>query len=106
MDYQVNYEGMTVDQLTQFMKEALGISSPEGARQLYQLVCEDPANYMKYYVGYLEITEMRETAEMLLGDRFSPKAFHTFLLDFGPAPFPVIRDHFSDWLAEQPVPGQ
>ena len=106
VDYQVNYEGMTVDQLTQFMKEALGISSPEGARQLYQLVCEDPANYMKYYVGYLEITEMRETAEMLLGDRFSPKAFHTFLLDFGPAPFPVIRDHFSDWLAEQPVPGQ
>lgn len=101
VDYQVNYEGMTIDQLARFMEKTLGITSPEAARQLYQLVCEDPANYMKYYVGYLEITEMRETAEQLLKDNFSLKAFHTFLLDFGPAPFPVIRDHFSDWLAAQ-----
>lgn len=101
VDYQVNYEGMTSDELTAFLKEAIGLDSPEGARQLYQIVCEDPANYMKYYVGYLEITEMRETAETLLAGSFSPKAFHTFLLDFGPAPFPVIREHFSDWLAAQ-----
>lgn len=101
VDYQVNYEGMTTDELSRFMKDTLGINSPEGARQLYQIVCEDPANYMKYYVGYLEITEMRENAEKLLGEKFSAKEFHTFLLDFGPAPFAVIREHFSDWLAAQ-----
>ena len=50
--------------------------------------------------------ELRDKAEETLGDKFDLKEFHTFLLDFGPAPFPVIRDHFSDWLAEQPVPGQ
>lgn len=101
VDYQVNYEGMTAEELAAFMKEVIGLNSPEGARQLYQIVCEDPANYMKYYVGYLEITEMRDNAEKLLGSAFSPKAFHTFLLNFGPAPFPVIREHFSDWLAGQ-----
>lgn len=101
VDYQVNYEGMTSDELVDFTERTLGISSPEAARQLYQIVCEDPANYMKYYVGYLEIMEMRETAEKLLRDDFRLKEFHTFLLDFGPAPFRVIRDHFADWLAER-----
>ncbi len=101
VDYQVNYEGMTPEELQQFMKEALSIDSPGAARHLYQIVCEDPANYMKYYVGYLEITEMREEAEKQLRDRFNLKDFHTFLLDFGPAPFALIREHFGDWLTIQ-----
>lgn len=101
VDYQVNYEGMTLEELKQFMEQVFGVGSSEDTLKLYQLVCEDPANYMKYYVGYLEIRKMRETAEKLLGNKFSAKEFHTFLLDFGPAPFAVIRDRFADWLAVQ-----
>lgn len=101
VDYQVNYEGMTMKELGQFMKDLFGIDNPEAAESLYQIVCEDPANYMKYYVGYLEISEMREEAEDVLGDAFNAKAFHTFLLDFGPAPFTLIRKHFHEWLLSQ-----
>lgn len=101
VDYQVNYEGMTMEELGVFLKQAIGMDNPEATKQIYQIVCEDPANYMKYYVGYLEITEMRENAENLLKDAFQPKDFHTFLLDFGPTPFAVIRKHFADWLANQ-----
>lgn len=101
VDYQVNYEGMTMEELGKFMEELFGIDSPEAARSLYQVVCEDPANYMKYYVGYLEISEMREEAEEVLGDAFNAKEFHTFLLDFGPAPFSLIRRHFHEWLLSQ-----
>ena len=56
---------------------------------------------MKYYVGYLEITEMRQAAERALGADFQLKEFHTFLLDFGPAPFALIREHFQQWLQSQ-----
>ncbi len=101
VDYQVNYEGMTMKELGQFMKDLFGIDNPEAAESLYQIVCEDPANYMNYYVGYLEISEMREEAEDVLGDAFNAKAFHTFLLDFGPAPFTLIRKHFHEWLLSQ-----
>lgn len=101
VDYQVNYEGMTMKELGQFMKDLFGIDNPEAAESLYQIVCEDPANYMKYYVGYLEISEMREEAEDILGDAFNAKSFHTFLLDFGPAPFTLIRKHFHEWLLSQ-----
>ena len=98
VDYQVNYEGMTVEELGEFLNELFRISNPEAADSLYQIVCEDPANYMKYYVGYLEISEMREKAEEVLGNDFDAKAFHTFLLDFGPAPFSLIWEHFDEWL--------
>lgn len=101
VDYQVNYEGMTVEELGEFLHELFRISNPEAADSLYQIVCEDPANYMKYYVGYLEISEMREKAEEVLGNDFDAKAFHTFLLDFGPAPFSLIWKHFDEWLLSQ-----
>ncbi len=101
VDYQVNYEGMTVEELGEFLNELFRISNPEAADSLYQIVCEDPANYMKYYVGYLEISEMREKAEEVLGNDFDAKAFHTFLLDFGPAPFSLIGEHFDEWLLSQ-----
>ncbi len=101
VDYQVNYEGMTVEELGEFLNELFRISNPEAADSLYQIVCEDPANYMKYYVGYLEISEMREKAEEVLGNDFDAKAFHTFLLDFGPAPFSLIWEHFDEWLLSQ-----
>ena len=101
VDYQVNYEGMSVEELGEFLHELFRISNPEAADSLYQIVCEDPANYMKYYVGYLEISEMREKAEEVLGNDFDAKAFHTFLLDFGPAPFSLIWKHFDEWLLSQ-----
>lgn len=101
VDYQVNYEGMSVEELGEFLHELFRISNPEAADSLYQIVCEDPANYMKYYVGYLEISEMREKAEEVLGNDFDAKAFHTFLLDFGPAPFSLIWKHFDEWLLTQ-----
>ena len=44
---------------------------------------------------------MREKAEEVLGNDFDAKAFHTFLLDFGPAPFSLIWEHFDEWLLSQ-----
>ena len=36
-----------------------------------------------------------------LKDQFDLKAFHTFLLDIGPAQFSIIQPYFRLWLAEQ-----
>ena len=62
---------------------------------------ENPANYLEYYVGYLEIASMRREAEDALEDAFLPVEFHRFLLDTGPAPFTVIRPRFKEWLEKQ-----
>lgn len=101
IDYQVNYEGMTLEELHKLLSQVFGINSMETTQHFYQIVCEDPANYMKYYVGYLEIVEMKQEAMEKLGEKFAEKEFHTFLLDLGPAPFALIREHFAKWLEEQ-----
>ena len=48
----------------------------------------------------VEIMEMREEAEKTLGNRFSAKEFHKFLLDLGPVPFSVTRKYFKLWLRQ------
>lgn len=101
IDYQVNYEGMTLEELHKLLSQVLGINSLETTQHFYQIVCEDPANYMKYYVGYLEIVEMKQEAMEKLGEEFTEKEFHTFLLDLGPAPFTLIRERFAKWVEEQ-----
>ena len=50
VDYQVNYEGMTLPELEQFLNRLFGISNPEAARSLYQIVCEDPAKIGRAHV--------------------------------------------------------
>lgn len=101
IDYQVNYEGMTLEELHKLLSQVFGINSMETTQHFYQMVCEDPANYMKYYVGYLEIMEMKQEAMEKLGEEFTEKEFHTFLLDLGPAPFALIRERFDKWVEEQ-----
>ena len=41
---------------------------------------------------------MRAEAEEKMGAAIDEKAFHTFILDMGPAPFTIIRDYFDEWL--------
>ena len=62
---------------------------------------DEPANYLKYTIGYLEFMELREKAEKKLGDKFNQKNFHQFLLDMGPCQFYVLDEYLDDWIAEQ-----
>ena len=62
---------------------------------------DTPSNYLSYFVGYIEIRNMRELAEMQLGAKFDAKEFHRFFLDMGEAPFDVIQSYFASWLMEQ-----
>lgn len=72
-----------------------GIGDKESISEIYELILGDPANYAKYYFGYLEFLELKKEAIALWGDSFSQKRFHKFVLDIGPAPFDLIREELS-----------
>ncbi|MBR6638391.1 MAG: DUF885 family protein, partial [Lachnospiraceae bacterium] len=84
--------------------KVFGFTSEEIARDIYEAILENPANYLSYFIGYLEITELKETASEKLGENFDLKKFHTFLLDMGPAPYDIIADYMEIWLAETSAP--
>lgn len=78
-----------------------GITDNEAINDVYMAVITEPALYLKYILGYLEIEGLRKTAENELGDAFSAPAFHDFLLTTGPAWFDIISDRMDTWIKKQ-----
>lgn len=103
LDLNINYYGWTKDQTAAFLEETYGITDRETSDRMFEAMVDNPSNYLEYYVGWLEIQEMREHAEETLGTNFDARAFHTFLLDMGPAPFSLIRSYFQSWLVTAPL---
>lgn len=89
IDIGIHEQGWSREVVQEFLSD-YGITSKETADHVYELVVETPANYLKYYVGYLEFSELKEAAKERYGDEYSDKAFHQALLAIGPAPFAII----------------
>ena len=70
------------------------------ADRIYRTVLESPSNYLKYYLGYVEIEKLREQANAALLDDFNLKEFHRFLLSAGPAPFSLLETRMEKWIAD------
>ncbi|MBE5921233.1 MAG: DUF885 domain-containing protein [Lachnospiraceae bacterium] len=91
IDMGVNYDGWQKADVVGFL-ESYGISSDDYADEIYYTMVEEPGNYLKYYLGYLEILELRKTALAIDGDDFSLKEFHATLLEMGPLPFEMLEE--------------
>ena len=90
VDIGVNYEGWTPEDTGASLKH-YGFSQPDIQTEIYNSVTESPANYLQYYVGYLEITELKNLYLQNHSQKNALRDFHSFLLKFGPAPFDVIQ---------------
>lgn len=101
LDINIHYDGWDVEQVKSYLDQYFSISDPDVITTIYYDIAENPSNYLEYYVGYLEIINMKEEAMKTLGDHFQNMDFHRFLLDMGPAPFSVIQPYFKEWLIKQ-----
>lgn len=102
LDINIHYLGWSREQVRRFLEPYFDIDSePALVDTIYNTILNAPVNYMNYYVGYLEIVHMKNQAADSLGEAFSLKDFHTFLLDIGPAPFTVIEEEFRKWLSDE-----
>lgn len=97
VDIGINYDGWTRQDTADFLNE-IGISEPDMHKQMFENIVGSPGNYLNYYVGYLEILELKEDAEEALGSGFDLKAFNKFLLDVGPACFDILSDKLDNFL--------
>ena len=81
--------------------KGFGITDPAAVDEIYQMVTADPLSYLPYCLGYIEILSLLDEAERSLGEDFELVEFHRFMLDIGPAPFPLIRERMQGWIEEQ-----
>jgi len=91
-DIGIHYEGWTLMDTVAFYS-SYGISDSDTIKKIYNLIVSDPANYLKYYIGYVEFVELKKEAIREWDDSFTQVRFHKAVLDIGPASFDVIRKY-------------
>jgi len=100
LDMGIHFDGWSLSDTASYLK-GYGITDDKTVRLLYSTMIEEPALYPQYGIGYLEIMELKKTAQDALGDSFVLKDFHTFLLDIGPAQFDIIADRLNIWIQKK-----
>ena len=95
-DIGVNYLGWHFSELEKYLKE-YGFSASQ-SRIIFDSMVAEPASYMPYTLGYLEIADIKKEAMERLGADFILKDFHKFILSTGPAPFSIIRKRLNTWI--------
>ena len=66
-----------------------GISDEETICQIYNYIVNEPANYMTYYVGYMNVVNLKED---YIAEGHTEEEFHKAFLECGEAPFDLVRE--------------
>lgn len=94
LDIIIHYEGASYERVSEILS-AIGFSDDSAIHAVYEYIVEEPCNYLKYYLGYLEIEALKEQAETIWTETSGENAFtlyrfHRFLLENGPADFRTL----------------
>lgn len=98
-DMGIHYDGWSVTDTVRFFSD-YGINDPNAVQSVYKLIIGSPANYLKYYIGYLKFYKLKKEMADALGNQFSQKEFHRAVLDVGPAPFEIVYDEVEKNLLD------
>ena len=96
-DIGINYEGWTRDDVDDFFSKYFELSD-EDIDDIVSFFAESPATYECYCLGFIDILTLKEKAKETLGDKYSEKEFHTFILDNGPTQLQILDKRFDEWL--------
>lgn len=99
IDLGIHYEGWDIEDVKYFLG-IYGSYDDELANDIYNTLIDDPAVYLQYYIGYLEIAELKEKAEKEIED-FDIIEFHRFILDMGPTFFDIIENEMEEWIKKE-----
>ena len=113
LDISIHYDGASFRDVYKIFA-SLGSSNTDTIAAIYSYIAEEPCNYPKYYLGYLEITELKKQAAKIWYNNNQTSAardysaydtvvedpeflyyFHSFLLEKGPADFDTLAKALS-----------
>ena len=89
VDLGVHYEGWKKKDVRAYLR-SFGMEKSQ-ADELFQMIIENPANYLSYYIGYQEFHELLTDYKNKAGKQYNLKAYHTEILDAGPCSFDILR---------------
>ena len=97
IDVMMHHENATPAEIAKIM-EPFGITDTNSINAIYTYIAENPCNYLKYYLGYLEILELKKQAATQWGSAYSDYHFHTFYLNCGPSDFTSLSEQLQSTM--------
>lgn len=91
-DIGINYYDWSLKDFEKYINN-YGITDKNTIEYVYNFISCEPAYYLKYYIGYVEILELKERAKELWGENYSDKQFHIEILKNGPCPFSFLLSY-------------
>lgn len=92
-DLGIHYFGWNAQKLRRFWAK-YGVRDKKTVDEIADLILSDPGNYLKYYVGFLNVLQLKNDIKSSLGSRFSLKKFHGAVVKMGPTSFRLLKKHF------------
>lgn len=106
LDIAIHYDGASLDDVREIFA-SLGSMEDESIQAVYEYIAEEPGNYLKYYLGYLEITELKKQAAAVWYESDQTASacddseflyrFHRFLLENGPADYHSLASRLTTY---------
>ena len=91
MDIMIHYDNASLEDIATYLS-GFGIDNAGSIHAVYNYIADEPCNYLKYYLGYLEILDLKQTAQTMWGDAYNDYAFHSFYLNAGASDFASLSD--------------
>lgn len=91
LDIHLHYYDDSIETAKEILSQ-YGIVEEETIAEIHQYVLEEPGNYLKYYMGYLLLMDLKETARTLMSSAYTDKKFHEFILNAGPSDFENLEE--------------
>ncbi len=99
LDTKIHYEGWTLSETSSYLNY-FGITDTSVLQEIFQMIVETPSNYVKYYVGSLHFTDLRDTVNNICGDNFSLQEFHKKVLEIGPCQFSILEREVIEYFSK------
>ncbi len=90
IDQKIHTEGMTEDEAMDMMLNR-GFQEQGEAAGKWRRACLSSTQLSTYYVGNIEMNDLRRDAQNKLGDQFDLKTYHDQLLSYGTPPPKYVR---------------
>lgn len=95
-DMGIHYDGWTLRDTVDFFA-GYQITNKQVIQEIYELIVEEPAHYLKYYIGYLEFLNLKKYAMDKYEGEYSDYKFHSALMKMGNAPFHILKKYLAEY---------
>ena len=80
-----------------YMIATTGVGMDEAVQEIERYAAT-PAQALGYKIGMMSIQQLRQEAEVALGDSFDIREFHDLTLEASSSALPVMEQEIRDWI--------